>query len=410
MTVAARPMLTPWRFVVTFGVVAMLADMVYEGARSVAGPYLASLGATAVVVGLVTGAGEAVALGLRLVSGPLVDRLGRPWLWTIAGYGLTVVAVPLLALAGPLWTASALLIAERTGKAVRSPAKDALLAGAGTGIGRGRAFAVHEALDQTGAFAGPLIVAAAIALSGFRAGFAALVVPGIAVLAVLLWLARRVPDPGAYETRARAEASADGSAATARRLPTAFWTYAGFTALTMAAYPTFGLLGYHLGARRLLPAAVIPLVYALAMAVDALAALAIGPLYDRYGRRVLVVLPVLAAAVPPLAFAGTVPAAVAGAVVWGAAMGVQESTMRAAVADLVPAARRGTAYGVFGAVYGLAWFVGGVGLGALYDRSLGLTVVAVAVVQVMAIVVLLVAHNTFRKPTSPEPVKGSGPN
>src|SRR6266540_2082181 len=361
--------LSPWRFVVAFGVVAMLADVVYEGARSVAGPFLASLGATAVVVGLVTGAGEAAALGLRLVTGPLADRTGRPWRWTVAGYALTVVTVPLLALGGPLWTASALLIGERTGKAVRSPAKDSLLAGASTGIGRGRAFGVHEALDQIGAFAGPLLVAAAIAMTGgFRAGFAVLAVPGAAVLLTLAWLVRRVPDPSGYE------GVAPGSvpAVTGRRLPAAFWTYAAFTALTMVAFPTFGLLGYHLAARHLVPAAAVPLVYALAMAVD-----------------VLVVLPVLVAAVPPLAFAGSLPAVMAGAVVWGVALGVQESTMRAVVAELVPAARRGTAYGVFGAVYGLAWFAGGAALGVSYDRSVPVMVGAVAVVQVAALVLLL---------------------
>jgi MFS family permease len=388
--------------------VAMLADVVYEGARSVAGPFLATLGATGVVVGVVTGAGEAAALGLRLATGPLVDRTGRPWRWTVAGYAMTVVSVPLLALAGPLWTASGLLIAERTGKAVRSPAKDSLLAGASTGIGRGRAFAVHEALDQIGAFAGPLLVAGAVAVTGgFRAGFAVLALPGAVVLVLLAWLVRRVPDPSVYETGPHGtgphgtgphgtgpHGTGPHAPATARaggvRLPAAFWTYAAFTALTMLAYPTFGLLGYHLATRHVVPAAAVPLVYALAMGVDAVAALAIGPLYDRYGRRVLVVLPVLVAAVPALAFAGTLPAVLAGAVVWGAAMGVQESTMRAAVAELVPPARRGTAYGVFGAVYGLAWFAGSTALGAFYDRSVPATVAAVVTVQIAALVVLLV--------------------
>jgi MFS family permease len=380
--------LSPWRFVVAFGVVAMLADVVYEGARSVAGPFLASLGATGVVVGVVTGAGEAAALGLRLVTGPLVDRTGRPWRWTVAGYALTVVSVPLLAFAGPLWTASGLLIAERTGKAVRSPAKDSLLAGASTGIGRGRAFAVHEALDQIGAFAGPLLVAGAVAVTGgFRAGFAVLALPGVAVLVLLAWLVRRVPDPSLYETVPHAPATARAGGT---RLPAAFRTYAAFTALTMLAYPTFGLLGYHLATRHLVPVAAVPLVYALAMGVDALAALAVGPLYDRYGRRVLAVLPVLVAAVPALAFARTLPAVLVGAVLWGAAMGVQESTMRAAVAELVPPARRGTAYGVFGAVYGLAWFAGSTALGASYDRSVPATIAFVVTVQIAALVLLLV--------------------
>jgi MFS family permease len=392
-----RPALSPWRFIVAFGVVAMLADAVYEGARSVAGPFLATLGASASVVGAVTGAGEAAALGLRLISGPLVDRLGRPWRWTVAGYGLTVVSVPLLALTGPLWTASALLVAERTGKAVRSPAKDTLLAGAGTGLGRGRAFAVHEALDQIGAFAGPLAVAAAVAVTGaYRTGFAVLALPGVAVLGTLWWLARRVPDPARYESVA--VPARHTHTPTSGRLSSAFWGYAAFTTLTMLAYPTFGLLGFHLSARGLVPAAVVPLIYAVAMAADALAALATGPLYDRYGRRVLFVLPVLAAAVPALSFSRSLPAVLAGAVVWGAALGVQESTMRAAVADLVPAPRRGTAYGVFGAVYGLAWFAGGFLLGLGYDRALTATVLAVVGLQLVALATLVLTLRSARRP------------
>lgn len=145
---ATRPALSAWRFVTVFGVVGLLADVVYEGARSITGPLLASLGATGLVVGVVTGVGEAAALGLRLVSGPLADRSRRFWAWTIAGYTLTVVTVPLLGIAGALWVACALVIAERVGKAVRGPAKDTLLSHAASVTGRGRGFAVHEALEQ----------------------------------------------------------------------------------------------------------------------------------------------------------------------------------------------------------------------------------------------------------------------
>ena len=88
-----------WRFVSTFGVVSLLADIVYEGARSVTGPILALLGATAIVVGIVTGIGEAAALLLRLISGPLADRTRRFWAWAIAGYAITVIAVPTLGFA-----------------------------------------------------------------------------------------------------------------------------------------------------------------------------------------------------------------------------------------------------------------------------------------------------------------------
>src|SRR6478736_1044837 len=104
--------MSAWRFVVWFGIVAMFADVVYEGARSITGPLLAHLGASALTVGVVTGVGESAALALRLVSGPLTDRTGRFWAWTISGYAITVVSVPLLGLTSVLWVASALVIAE----------------------------------------------------------------------------------------------------------------------------------------------------------------------------------------------------------------------------------------------------------------------------------------------------------
>jgi len=390
---AATAGMGPWRFVVWFGTVSLLADFVYEGARSVTGPLLASLGASALVVGLVTGAGEAAALGLRLVSGPLADRTRRFWGLAIAGYALTVLSVPLLGVVGVLWAACALVIAERVGKAVRSPAKDTLLSHATAATGRGRGFAVHEAMDQVGALIGPLVVAGVLALTGgdYGPALGVLAVPAVAVLGLLVWLRGRVPDPEAYE---RELTPTVGSAVAAGgRLPAAFWTYAAFTAATTAGFATFGVLSYHLVVRHLMATAWVPVLYAAAMVVDAIAALATGWLYDRIGARVLVVLPLLAAVVPALAFTDTVGLAVAGSLVWGAAMGVQESTLRATVADLVPSGRRATAYGVFAGVVGAASIVGGTLTGALYGSSIPLLIAVVVAIQVTALVLLATLRN-----------------
>ncbi|UXY26067.1 MFS transporter [Streptomyces sp. HUAS TT20] len=385
----------PWRFVVWFGTVSLLADVVYEGARSITGPLLASLGASSLVVGTVTGAGETAALGLLLVSGPMADRTRRFWGLTIAGYALTVLSVPLLGVAGVLWAACVLVIAERVGKAVRSPAKDTLLSHATAATGRGRGFAVHEALDQIGAIAGPLLVAGVLALTGndYGPALGVLAAPGIAVLLLLFWLRARVPDPEAYERGVTAEAPQpamperrDG------RLPRAFWTYAGFTAATTTGFATFGVLSYHLVQRQLLTAAWVPVLYAMAMAVDAVAALATGWAYDRIGPRVLVVLPVLTAGVVVLAFSDTVAIAVAGSLVWGAAMGIQESTLRATVADLVPSGRRATAYGLFAGVVGAASLAGGALTGGLYGYSVPVLITVVVAIQVAAVVLLAVTR------------------
>ncbi|RVU22235.1 MFS transporter [Streptomyces antnestii] len=386
----------PWRFVIWFGTVSLLADFVYEGARSVTGPLLASLGASAALIGVVTGAGEAAALLLRLGSGPLADRSGRFWGWAIAGYALTVASVPALGATGVLWIACVLVIAERVGKAVRAPAKDTLLSHATAATGRGRGFAVHEAMDQVGALIGPLTVAGMLALTGddYGPALGILALPGIAVLALLFRLRRQVPDPAAYERAVTRDAERQEPGA---RLPRAFWVYASFTAATMAGFATFGVLSFHIVARGLLPTAAVPLLYAAAMAVDALAALATGWAYDRVGPRVLIVLPLLSAAVPALAFTDSLAPVVLGSLLWGAATGVQESTLRATVADLVAPGRRATAYGVFAAFVGAAAFAGGALTGVLYDVSIPVLIAVVAAIQAAAVVLLAVSGGMRRR-------------
>lgn len=390
------------RFVLGFGVVAGLGDFVYEGARSVIGPYLATLGASAAVVGLVTGAGEAVALLFRLVSGPLSDRTRRPWPITVVGYAITMVSVPLLAVSQVLWQAVALVIGERFGKAVRSPAKGVMMAAAGSSLGRGRAFAIQEVLDQVGAVAGPLVVAAMVAVSGFRLGFGVLAVPAAASLLVLGALRWAAPHPEAYEQQPAPSPPEAAAPERQPRLPARFWGYTVFTALTMLGYATFAVLAYHLQVHHVVPTYQIPIIYAVAMGADALAALGSGWVYDRVGLHGLVVLPFLAAAVPLLSLS-TEPVLVwLGALVWGAAMGVHESTMKAAVADLAPATRRGTGYGVFAAVHGLAWFGGATAIGALYDLSVAAVVTFTVVVQAVALAAFipLVIRSTHSGNTS----------
>lgn len=380
-----------WRFILTFGTVSLLADFVYEGARSVTGPLLAAFGATGLVVGAVTGIGEAAALLLRLVSGPLADRTRRFWAWTIAGYALTVISVPTLGYSGALWVACALIILERVGKAVRSPAKDALLSYATSTTGRGRGFAVHEALDQFGAVIGPLVVAGMLAITGNRYGpsLAVLALPGVVAIGLLVWLRSRAPNPLDFEISPH---TPPAEQVPIGRLPRVFWLYAAFTATTMAGFATFGLISFHIVQANLLPAPVVPLLYAAVMVVDALAALATGWAYDRFGPRVLVVLPVVAATVPALAFANSILAAVVGSLLWGMALGIQESTLRATVADIVDARRRSTAYGFFAATVGVATAAGGVLAGALYDVALPLLVIATIAIQVIAVALLLLMN------------------
>lgn len=378
--------LTPMRFVIAFGAVSMFADMVYEGARSITGPYLATFGASAAIVGLVTGIGEAAALVLRLPSGKLADRTGRLWPLSIAGYAMTVIAVPLLALAQLFWQAAALIVAERFGKAVRTPARDSMLAAASVRFGRGTIFAIHEAMDQAGALIGPLIVAAMIATAGYRAGFAVLAIPGALALIVLVWLRLSVPRPLAYE----AESPSKTVETTDREpLPVRFWLYLAFTCLAMLGFSTFAVPAYHMHVAHVLPDDMIPVSYAAAMAAAGIAALISGRLYDRVGLWSLSAALVLAVVAAMLIFS-TDPARVwIGAIVWGATAGIHESTMRAAVAAIVPRSRRGEGYGIFAAGYGLAWLAGSTLIGLLYPLSITVLVAFVAVTQLAALAVLI---------------------
>ncbi|PVB33105.1 MFS transporter [Mycobacteroides abscessus] len=378
--------LSAWRFVTTFGVISMLADIVYEGARSITGPLLASLGASALVVGVVTGIGEAAALALRLVSGPLTDRTRKFWAWTISGYALTVVTVPFLGVSSVLWIAATLVIAERVGKAVRGPAKDTLLSHATAVTGRGKGFAVHEAMDQIGAITGPLLVAGMLALThvNYLPTFAILALPGGATLLLLFWLRRRVPYPERYEHDDYTRGAADRPHKLS--LPLSFWLYSGFTAITMIGFATFGVLSFHMVQRGVLPVPAVPIVYAAAMAADAVAALLSGWAYDRVGPKSLAALPIVGATVPMLAFTDSLPGIVLGALLWGAAVGIQESTLRAVVADLVPPPRRATAYGVYAAVLGTATAIGGALTGYLYGVSIPMLIAVVGVIQLVALI------------------------
>ncbi len=376
------------RFVVLLGLVSLLADATYEGARSIAGPFLATLGATGTAVGIIAGFGELVGYGLRLVAGLVADRTRRYWTITLLGYAVNLTAVPLLALAGRWELAAALLIAERIGKAMRTPARDVMLSHATARLGAGWAFGLHEALDQVGAVAGPLLVAAILrGGAGYRTGFAALLVPAAAAIAVLLVARALYPRPQDLEPASVPLES--------KGLARVYWLYLGAVGLVAVGYVDFPLIAFHFERTGVVSDVWIPIFYAVAMGVDAIAALVFGRLFDRFGIPVLAAVSLVSALVAPLAFLGGFHAALLGMALWGVGMGAQESVMRAAVAGMVPAERRGTAYGFFNAGYGFAWFAGSAALGALYDASL-FGLLALAVIAQVAAAALFLA---LRRPT-----------
>jgi MFS family permease len=351
-----------YRLIILFGIVAMVGDIVYEGGRSVSGPFLFTLGASAFMVAFIAGFGEFLGYAIRIGTGYLADRSRQYWAFVIAGY-LMIGAIPLLVLAGSWEIAALLLIIERIGKAVRSPAKDAMLSHVTSAVGRGWGFGLHEALDQIGAIAGPLLFVLALAAGGtYRGGFALLAIPFVILILVLAIAWRSMPDPAGFEEKFSPVIMEHEPESGRRQLK----LYAVFTALTMAGFVVFPLLAFHFKAFSIIPDADIPAFYAIAMAVDAVVALMTGKAYDRYGVVVLITMPVLGLLIPLIAFSHSYSAALAGSVLWGASMGMQEAILRAAVADFTPPGGRGFAYGVFNTIYGGAWFAGSVIIGALY--------------------------------------------
>ncbi len=379
------------RFILMLGLVSLFGDITYEGARSVTGPYLAILGASAAAVGLASGLGEFAAYALRLASGYLADRTGRYWPLAAIGYGL-ILSIPLLAVVGNWQLAAALIILERLGKAIRSPARDAMLSHATKLVGRGWGFGIHEALDQVGALLGPMILFAAFSLrGGYREGFAILLAPAALALAALLAARAKVPSPEELEAP-----SAAAEPIPKDQLPKAFWLYTLFTFLSAAGFASFQLISYHFKVRSIVQEGQIPALYAVAMGIDALVALAAGRAYDRIGLASLMAIPLLTAPISFLAFSHGYWFALAAAILWGAVMGIHETIMRAAIADLTPAKRRGSAYGIFNSAYGLSWFFGGALMGLLYERSISALMAFAVLMELASIPALLLVGRAIR--------------
>lgn len=398
--------LTPWHFVLLFGMVSLLADMVYEGARSIIGPYLATLGASAALVGLIAGAGEFIGYALRVVSGYAIARTQHYWAWTITGYALTVLSVPLIGVSGALAPALLLYGTERLGKAVRSPAKDTLLSHASTDTGRGSAFGVHQALDQTGAIAGPLLLAAVLSAHAgdYRLAFGVLIIPGVLVLVLLGWLRFRVPDPRSYESDSPPSsqsqaATGKGHGGIARGLPARFWQYVVTIGVLSCGVAAFPLLAYHAQRTGLLTDAQVPILFAVAMAVDGAAGLVMGRVYDKRGPLTLLAVPV-AAACSAVAFTDNPALVWIGVAVWGVVNGVLDSTVKAVVTELVPADARAIAFGWLALLRGLALLIAGALLGAAYDVSptvaIGVILAANALSLVGLVTVLRRLHPAVR--------------
>lgn len=362
--------------VICFGIISMLGDMVHESARSVNGQYLSLIGVTATQVGLVFGIGEFLGYALRLLSGSLLDKTGKHWLFMFIGYGLHIV-IPFMGVTQNWNFLLVFILLERIGKALRSPAKDTILSGVSENqIGLGYAFGLQEALDQLGAFLGPLIFTAVFyfvgdsGLSEFQLGYQLLVIPFIVLMGFLYYVYRKFT---AHDLTPISKKPAKNEP-----LQPIFWYYSAFTFFAAFGLVNFSIIGYHLKAQSVVSDQWIPILYAGAMAIDAFIAILIGKAYDRLkmktqkktgGILILLIIPVFTLLLPMLTLTYSVTLLIIGMIVMGITLGAHETVMKSAIADLTPFHKRGIGYGLFNTFYGLALLSGSALMGYLYDHN-----------------------------------------
>lgn len=382
------------KFVVLVGIMSFFADFTYEGSRSMIGQYLAMLGAGALVISSVTGFGELLGYGLRLVSGRAADQTKRYWPISIGGYVVQMSVVPMLALARSWQLAAVLIVLERVGKATRNPPRDAMLSHAAKEMGYGWGFGLHEALDQFGAMFGPLAVALVLAIThgDYKIAFASLTIPAAIMLSMLALAHAQYPRPQDLEA-ITAPVSGDG-------LPRVFWMYLTGAALAGAGFADFPLIAYHFEKAGIVSGTMVPLFYATAMALSGIGSLVFGRLFDRIGIGILIPLTLVSAGFAPLVFLGGFWTGLVGVSLWGIGMGVQESIIPAAVAPMVSPERRASAFGLFTGVYGIAWFVGSVAIGALFYVSLSAVMAFCMVAELAALPILYRVRRMWRAPAS----------
>ncbi|MDD3000313.1 MAG: MFS transporter [Candidatus Riflebacteria bacterium] len=391
--------------IIIFGFISMFGDMLYESARSANSQYLKLLGFSATKVGIIFGIGEFLGYALRLLAGIMSDKTGKYWLFLFLGYGMLLV-VPFMGLTMNWNILVVLILMERIGKALRSPAKDTILSGvAGKQVGVGFAFGLQEALDQIGAFAGPLVFSAIFYFTGkdgiaeYQLGYRTLIIAFIALMLFLTYAYRKIHGDNMLPTVEPKDFQKN-------QLKPVFWIYTAFTFFCTLGFVNFSTVGYHLKAQGLVSDSNITLLYSLAMLIDAFAALIVGKAYDRLkektqkktgGILVLMAIPFITLLLPFLTLKSSIPLIVIGMMIFGIVMGTHETIMRSAIADITPFHKRGTSYGVFNTAYGLALMGGAAIMGILYDQNqIGLIIAFTCITQVIAILLSIKMNNLIK--------------
>lgn len=385
-------------FIILFGIVSLFSDMTHEGASSIRGAYLALLGASAGTIGFIAGLGELIGYSMRYVFGKITDRTRKYWPMVIFGYILDILAVPALALVGEGgWiAAAALLVIQRMGKAIKKPAKDTIMSFAASQEGVGKSFGIQEMLDQIGAFLGPVFLYLVMLFKTkgttfeiYRTAFVFLAIPGLITILLLFVTKGEFPNPESFEPETKKEETFV--------MKKSFIYYIFGISLFAFGFMDYALVIMHISKNlvglggnyenfKFISQETLPLLYAGAMLVDALAALVFGHIYDKKGVRALVISTIISAPFSLFIFGFKSELAILfGLVLWGIGMGAQESILKAAVTSMVPKKNRATGYGIFECSFGIFWFLGSWLLGLIYSASLPLMIGLSILAQLMAI-------------------------
>lgn len=397
-------------FIILFGIVSLFSDMTHEGASSIRGAYLSLLGASAATIGFISGLGELVGYSMRYVFGKLTDKSKQYWPMTIAGYVLDIIAVPALALVGEHgWIAACvLLVIQRMGKAIKKPAKDTIMSFAASQEGVGKSFGIQEVLDQIGAFIGPVLLYLVMLFKTegttfeiYSTCFAVLAIPGAITLILLIVTRCKFPDPEHFEPEPKEYVPF--------KIKKEFILYIAGISLFAFGFIDYSIIIMHVSrtyshlapglseTSALVSTGSLPLLYAGAMLVDAVAALFFGMMYDKNGVKALVWSTVISAPFAVFVFAfDSMPMLLIGVALWGVGMGAQESILKAAVTSMVPKASRATGYGVFECSFGAFWFLGSWLMGVLYDVSIP-AMIAVSVIAQLAAIPLYIGSSKLMK-------------
>lgn len=387
-------------FILLFGIVSLFSDMTHEGAASIRGAYLTLLGASAGMIGFISGLGELIGYSMRYVFGKLADKTKKYWTLTIVGYVLDIIAVPALALVGGdygwFW-ACALLVVQRMGKAIKKPAKDTIMSFAASQEGVGKSFGIQEVLDQIGAFLGPVLLYLVMLFKTegttfqiYSTCFAVLAIPGVITLVLLLFTKHRFPNPENFEPSPKEYVPF--------KLKKEFILYIAGISLFAFGFMDYSLVIMHISrtytglagglaeTNTIVNTGTLPLLYAGAMLIDAVSALLFGLLYDKKGVKALVWSTIISAPFSVFVFTKqSIPMVLLGVALWGVGMGAQESILKAAVTTMVPKTSRATGYGIFEFAFGVFWFLGSWLLGVLYDISIPAMIIVSVITQLAAI-------------------------